>query len=95
MMIPKLIDMKNEDLSREELIQKLAIIEGMLRSKDRTIQGQNVAIQTLTANNLMMLDLLEQVKAYEPNLFNRSKFERLKERIIEKLDEMRGRGRGR
>lgn len=93
MMIPKLIDMKNEDLSREELIQKLAIIEGMLRSKDRTIQGQNATIQTLTANNLMMRDLLEQVKAYEPNLFNRGKFERLKERIIEKLDELRGRNR--
>lgn len=92
-MVVSLLDMKNEELSREELIKKLEIVESMLRAKDRTIQGQNVAVQTLTANNLMMRDLLEQFANYKPGLFNGGKLTRLQEIVREKLDEMRGRRR--
>ena len=86
-----LLKKKNETLTREELLKKLKYTEELLNAKDRTIRGQNFTIQTLTAQNLAMRDLLEQIKNFTPGFFNGGKWTKIKDSIISMLDRVRGR----
>ena len=86
-----LLNKKNEDLSRDELIKKIELMDTIISSKAQTIRGQNFTIQTITAQNLAMRDLLEQVKNFTPGLFSGGKWKELKTKIFETLDRIRGR----
>ena len=81
-------DFDINQLGLEELKLRCAILEQESRSKDRTIQGQNITIQTLSAQNFALRDLLKQVENFEHGLFSGDKWKRLKERITERLKEI-------
>lgn len=83
-----MVTKKNEDLTREELIKQLTLIESsILPGKDRIIQGQNNTIQTLTAQNLMFRDLLKKVLDLKIGFFNKDELTILQKHIQEKLNE--------
>lgn len=86
-----LLKKKNEALTRDELLKKLKYTEDLLNAKERTIRGQNFTIQTITAQNLAMRDLLEQIKNFTPGFFNGGKWAKIKDSIISMLDKVRGR----
>ena len=89
--VESLLKKKNEILTREELLKKLKYTEELLNAKDRTIRGQNFTIQTLTAQNLAMRDLLEQIKNFTPGFFNGGKWTKIQKAVISLLDRVRGR----
>jgi len=80
---------KYENLTREDFIKKIELLEASLQSKDSIIQGLNNTIQTLTAKNLEFRDLLEQVRTYEKRIFDGGQFKKLQQIIADKLDEIR------
>ncbi len=86
-MAANFMDKKNEELNQEQLIKKLTYLESLVSCKDRTIQGQNGAIQTLTAQNLMFRDLLKEVLDLKISFFNKDKLALLQKKIQEKLNE--------
>ena len=89
--VESLLKRKNETLTRDELLKKLKFMESIVEAKERTIRGQNFTIQTITAQNLAMRDLLEQIKNFTPGFFNGGKWAKIKDSIISVLDKVRGR----
>ncbi len=84
------IGKKDETLSREELLKKLKMLEDIMSTQENKIRGQNFTIQLLTSQNLMLRDLLDEIKMFEPGLFSGGKWTKLKTKILDTLDKVRG-----